>query len=231
MNTVVFDLDGTLLDTLTDLSNAVNHALREHGLPERTTAEVRSFLGNGIRFLMEHAVGEHLGECDFEQVFASFRAYYVAHCLDFTAPYPGIMPLLAELKARGVRMAIVSNKLHPAVQSLNQRFFADYVTSAVGESATVRRKPCPDAVMAALRELGSSPSEAIYVGDSEVDLETSQRADLTTIVKFILCSSLFRCWCSGRVLCSGRGPVSGGVLTIIRTRIHTRVYTHAHGDF
>ncbi|MCI7168013.1 MAG: HAD family hydrolase [Bacteroidales bacterium] len=178
MNTVVFDLDGTLLDTLTDLSNAVNHALREHGLPERTTAEVRSFLGNGIRFLMEHAVGEHLGECDFEQVFASFRAYYVAHCLDFTAPYPGIMPLLAELKARGVRMAIVSNKLHPAVQSLNQRFFADYVTSAVGESATVRRKPCPDAVMAALRELDSSPSEAIYVGDSEVDLETSQRAGL-----------------------------------------------------
>ncbi len=178
LRTVVFDLDGTLLDTLADLSASVNHALREHHIPERSTAEVRQFLGNGIRYLMRHAAGEHLSEEAFTPVFDSFRQHYVEHCLDRTQPYPGIMQLLQELKRHGVKMAIVSNKLHPAVQELSHRFFDGFITSAVGESATVRRKPNPDAVLAALNELGSSPEEAIYVGDSEVDLATAKNAGL-----------------------------------------------------
>ncbi len=178
LRTVVFDLDGTLLDTLADLSASVNHALREHHIPERSTAEVRQFLGNGIRYLMRHAAGEQLSEEAFAPVFDSFRQHYVEHCLDRTQPYPGIMPLLQELKRHGVKMAIVSNKLHPAVQELSHRFFDGFITSAVGESATVRRKPNPDAVLAALNELGSSPEEAIYVGDSEVDLATAKNAGL-----------------------------------------------------
>ncbi len=178
IRTVVFDLDGTLLDTLDDLAASVNHALRTHGLPERSTAEVRRFLGNGIRYLMRHAAGESLSEEAFEPVFESFRTHYVKHCLDRTRPYPGIMPLLQELKQRGVKMAIVSNKLHPAVQELSQRFFDGYISSAVGESATVRRKPNPDAVLAALKELDATPDEAIYVGDSEVDLATAKNAGL-----------------------------------------------------
>ena len=178
LKTIVFDLDGTLLDTLGDLAASVNYALASHHLPERSLEEVRHFLGNGIRRLMLDAVGGKVQGDAFEEVFASFRQYYMEHCLDTTCPYPGIMSLLQQLKARGVKMAIVSNKLHPAVQELNQRFFSAYISTAVGESATVRRKPNPDAVLAALDELGSSPSEAIYVGDSEVDLATAQNAGL-----------------------------------------------------
>lgn len=178
LKTIVFDLDGTLLDTLGDLAASVNYALAAHHLPERTLMEVRQFLGNGIRRLMLDAVdGKVEGEA-FEPVFASFRQHYMEHCLDTTSPYPGIMSLLKELKERGVKMAIVSNKLHPAVQELNRRFFSQYISTAVGESDKVRRKPNPDAVLAALEELGSSPSEALYVGDSEVDLQTAQHAGL-----------------------------------------------------
>ncbi len=178
LHTVIFDLDGTLLDTLGDLAQSVNHALRAHGLPERSSADIRNFLGNGIRNLVQQAAGKEVASEKFEEVFQTFRSYYVEHCLDATCPYPGVLPLLAELKRRGVKMAIVSNKLHPAVQELNEHFFKEYITSAVGESATVRRKPNPDAVLAALKELGSTPEEAIYVGDSEVDLATAQNAGL-----------------------------------------------------
>lgn len=179
LDTVVFDLDGTLLDTLNDLANSVNYALAKHNLPTRTIPEVRRFLGNGIRYLMKKSVGDNMqDDCEFEPVFQSFRSHYVEHCLDTTQPYPGIMPLLKALKQRGIKMAIVSNKLHPAVQELAHRFFEGYISSAVGESLTVRRKPNPDAVLAALNELGSTPNNAIYVGDSEVDLETSKNAGL-----------------------------------------------------
>lgn len=178
LNTVIFDLDGTLLDTLEDLTNSVNHALTLHGLKARKTSEVRQFLGNGIRYLMKKAVGDNVGEDDFEVIFQSFRSYYVEHCLDVTKPYPGIMQLLEQLKQKGVKMAIVSNKLHPAVQELSHRFFEGYIQSAVGESATVRRKPNPDAVLEALTQLQSQPNDAIYVGDSEVDLETAKNAHL-----------------------------------------------------
>lgn len=176
LNTVIFDLDGTLLNTLTDLTNSVNYALRSHQLKERSQSEVRQFLGNGIRHLMTCAVEQAVTGQAFEQVFATFRSHYVAHCFDTTQPYPGIINLLNELKQRNIKMAIVSNKLHPAVQELAQRFFKGYITSAVGESATVRRKPNPDAVLAALNQLGSQPHQAVYVGDSEVDLATAHNA-------------------------------------------------------
>lgn len=178
LNTVIFDLDGTLLDTLADLSDSVNFALRTHHLPEHSYQAIRGFLGNGIRCLMQSAVGGAVTGEQFEEVFQTFRSHYVEHCLDKTCPYPGIMPLLHNLKAKGVKMAIVSNKLNQAVQELNHHFFEDIIESAVGESATVRRKPNPDAVLEALRQLGSTKDEAIYVGDSEVDLETSKNAGL-----------------------------------------------------
>jgi len=181
-DTVVFDLDGTLLDTLDDLASSVNHALSSYGLPARSLAEVRGFLGNGIRFLMEHAAGDAAHGAMFEKVFQAFRSHYIGHCLDSTKPFPGIMQLLAALKGAGVKMAIVSNKLHPAVQELNERFFQGYISTAVGESATVRRKPNPDAVLAALKQLGSSPERAVYVGDSEVDLATAQNAGLPCVL-------------------------------------------------
>lgn len=188
INTIVFDLDGTLLDTIDDLADAVNYALRTNGLPERSRAEVRSFLGNGIRVLMSKSSGFSEEEAEsrisrekFEEAFQCFKEYYVDHCLIKTQPYPGIMSLLDRLKAEGFKMAIVSNKLHAAVKQLADRFFSGYVASAVGESPTVRRKPCPDAVLTALSELGSTREESVYVGDSEVDIETSRAAGIPGI--------------------------------------------------
>ena len=178
IRSILFDLDGTLLDTLDDLANSVNYALRTHHLPERSHTEIRSFLGNGIRNLMLDAVGRGMSDEAFEPVFQTFRTYYVEHCLDKSKPFAGIIDLLKALQQRGITMAVVSNKLHPAVAELNERFFKDYITSAVGESATVRRKPNPDAVLAALSELGCSKDEAVYVGDSEVDLHTAQNAGM-----------------------------------------------------
>ena len=182
LNTVVFDLDGTLLDTLGDLAGSVNYALRKHGLPECSLQEVRSCLGNGIVRLMQGAVKNAVQGEAFEEVFQTFRSHYLEHCLDTTQPYPGILPMMEKLRESGVKIAIVSNKLHPAVQELNRRFFADLVTSAVGESETVRRKPHPDGVLKALEELGSRPEEAVYVGDSEVDWETARQAGLRCVL-------------------------------------------------
>ena len=178
IRSILFDLDGTLLDTLDDLANSVNYALRTHHLPERSHTEIRSFLGNGIRNLMLDAVGRGMSDEAFEPVFQTFRTYYVEHCLDKSKPFAGIIDLLKALQQRGITMAVVSNKLHPAVVELNERFFKEYITSAVGESATVRRKPNPDAVLAALSELGCCKDEAVYVGDSEVDLHTAQNAGM-----------------------------------------------------
>lgn len=176
VDTVVFDLDGTLLDTLDDLVESVNYALEKHGLPLRTKQEVRSFLGNGIRFLMEKAVGERIASHEerFLPVFQSFRAHYVDHCLDATRPYEGIVEMLRALKEKGFKLAIVSNKLQPAVTELNERFFRDVISVAIGESADVRRKPFPDSVLKAMGELRSTCEQTVYVGDSEVDIETAK---------------------------------------------------------
>ncbi len=180
-DTIIFDLDGTLLYTLDDLANSVNHALCTFGLPIKPPHEIRLLLGNGVRRLVQGAAPADISGELFEQVFQCFRAHYVEHCYDTTRPYPGILPLLGKLKARGTKMAIVSNKLQPAVTELNKRFFSEYITVAVGESATVRRKPCPDAVLEALRLLGSSPENALYAGDSEVDIETAENAGMNGI--------------------------------------------------
>lgn len=172
----VFDLDGTLLDTLTDLAASVNHALQLHGLPPRSRQEVRRFLGNGVRNLMLQSVEGRLSEAEFEQALSDFRQHYGIHCMDATQPFPGIMELLEALRSRHIPMAIVSNKLQSAVTELNRHFFSCYISTAVGESETVRRKPRPDAVLQALKEMGVEPHEAVYVGDSEVDWETAQNA-------------------------------------------------------
>ena len=179
--TFVFDLDGTLLDTLSDISAAVNHALALHGLPAKTADEVRRCLGNGYARLIGDVTG--YGEADERTlaILADFQAYYQQHLADLTAPYDGILPLLRQLRARGARIGIVSNKGHEAVGQLAERFFAGLVDVAVGESATVRRKPCPDAVLEVMRTLGSTPDAALYVGDSEVDIETARRAGIACL--------------------------------------------------
>jgi len=177
-HTVIFDLDGTLLDTLEDLAGSVNFALKENGYPERTLPEVRGFLGNGIRYLIRRAVPEDISEEDYEKTFQCFRRYYLVHCMDKTKPYEGIIDLLKELKTNHFKLGIVSNKLQPAVEELNACFFSDLVDVAIGESKEVRRKPAPDTVLMALQRLNSVREDAIYVGDSEVDILTANQTGL-----------------------------------------------------
>lgn len=178
---VVFDLDGTLLNTLEDLAASVNYALRSNHYPERSQKEVRSYLGNGIRFLMRKAAPEAISEEQFEKTFCDFKSYYMEHCMDSTCPYDGVLELMAELKDMGYTMAIVSNKLQPAVTELNEKFFSKYVSVAIGESAEVHRKPAPDSVFKALEMMGAKAEDAVYIGDSEVDMQTAQNASLPCI--------------------------------------------------
>lgn len=182
-DTYIFDLDGTLLETLEDLTAAVNYAMRTHGMPEHSLADVRRFVGNGVKMLMVRAVPSGEANPQFEAAFATFRAYYMDHSLDTTRPYAGIPELLAELKSRGKRIAVVSNKFCAATQSLCRHFFPDTVEVAIGEheSEGIRKKPASDTVIEALKQLGVGKENAVYVGDSEVDLQTARNAGLPCI--------------------------------------------------
>lgn len=180
-NTVIFDLDGTLLDTLDDLTGSVNTALRKNGMPERTRDEVCSFVGNGILKLMERAVPQGQANPLFAAAFQDFREDYAVHCSDHTKPYPGIMPVLKQLRDEGYRLAIVSNKADFAVKELRDIYFDGLIDVAIGERESVRKKPAPDTVLTALYELGAGKEEAVYVGDSEVDIETAKNAGMDEI--------------------------------------------------
>lgn len=178
---IIFDLDGTLTDTLEDLFISVNYALRSCELPERQLDEVRRFVGNGVRKLIERAVPEGTDLSLLEKCFEAFRAHYVIHCQDHTCLYPGIATLLMTLHAKGYRMAVVSNKLQTGVDELARTFFKGVIDVAIGEQQGVPRKPEPDMVIHALEQLGVSKEEAIYVGDSDVDLQTASNAGLPCI--------------------------------------------------
>ncbi len=181
INTVIFDMDGTVLNTLDDLTISVNYVLARFGMPKRKESEYRRFFGSGIRYAISCAVPEGTPEEIIDEMIPVFREYYDVHCLDRTRPYDGIVELMKLLKEQGYRMAIVSNKIDSAVKELNERFFSDYVDIAIGEKEGVRRKPAPDTVEQALNELGSVKEEAVYIGDSEVDLQTAINSGLPCI--------------------------------------------------
>ncbi len=181
---LLFDLDGTLLDTLDDLHAAVCYALEKQGLPARTRAQVRDFIGNGIVMLMKRAVGEDaLPTVDIAQVMADFKDYYGAHCQDKTAPYDGILELLSALKAQGKKIAVVSNKADFAVKKLCEGYFSGLIDVAIGENEAggVKKKPAPDTVFAAVNALGGALENAVYIGDSEVDIQTANNAGIECI--------------------------------------------------
>ncbi len=210
-DTIIFDLDGTLLNTLEDLKNSLNHALSVMGFPIRTLEEVRLAVGNGARMLIRRSVPESVndtvshGAADavIEETLSHVRAYYEKHCNDCTAPYDGIFPMLQELKNRGFRLAVVSNKPDAAVKTLCSLYFSNWISVAIGEREGVRRKPAPDSVYTALRELDASSAgsiscgdiptsdisstdplfirRALYVGDSDVDIATAAAADMDCI--------------------------------------------------
>ena len=175
-DTYIFDLDGTLLSSLDDLAASTNYALRWAGMPERTTEEVRMFVGNGVKLLMERAIPDGQQNPRFEEVYAKFREHYLKHNLDRTRPYEGVIGMLRELKRRGKKLAIVSNKFYAATQELARHFFADTIEVAIGERENIRKKPAPDTVLEALRQLGAPKEGAVYVGDSDVDVMTAKNS-------------------------------------------------------
>lgn len=179
--TYIFDLDGTLLSTLADLAASTNYALRTHHMPERSLDEVRRFVGNGVKKLMERAIPDGLNNPLFEETFATFRQHYMQHNLDTTQPYPGIMQLLEQLKAEGKSIAVVSNKFYAATRELCRHFFGDLVPVAIGEREDIRKKPAPDTVIEALRELGVDKEGAVYIGDSDVDIMTAKNSGMPCV--------------------------------------------------
>lgn len=179
--TAIFDLDGTLLNTLEDLTAAVNHTLIQFGYPTHSSETVRGFVGNGLHKLMERSIPNGLNNPDCENAFKELKTYYTAHCKEKTAPYPGILELLKELQTRGISLAIVSNKNDAAVKELAHEFFGDLISVAIGETPQIQRKPSPDTVFAAVRELECDIKDCIYIGDSEVDLQTAANADIDCI--------------------------------------------------
>ena len=183
-DTVIFDLDGTLLDTLDDLAAAINVALDTCGFPMRTREEVRAFVGNGVAKLVDRAVPEGTVSPEKEKVLKTFKEYYSAHSRNLTRPYPGIPELVEALGEYGIRMAIVSNKFQTAVEELNTYYFRERIPVASGENeaAGIRKKPAPDMVFSALKRLGSEPAHALYIGDSEVDVETAAAAGMDCLL-------------------------------------------------
>ena len=179
--TLIFDLDGTLLDTLQDLAAATNYTLKKNGFPERTTDEVRMFVGNGIRKLIERAVPAGTSVAVQARVYADFNVYYKAHCADTTCTYPGVLQLLEEARALGCQTAIVSNKADYGVQELAKQYFPGLLDAAIGEQAGIAKKPAPDMLVAIMEKLGADKESTIYIGDSDTDLMTAANTGIPCI--------------------------------------------------
>lgn len=174
----VFDMDGTILDTLEDLKDSLNVILTKHGYSTRTLEEVRGFVGNGILKLIERAVPEECNEEQIKMVYNDFIPYYREHSADKTRPYEGIVSLLLELKKSGMKLAVVSNKADVAVQDLCVQYFDGLFDVAAGEQEGMAKKPAPDMVELVLSTLQVSKEDAVYIGDSEVDVATAKNSGL-----------------------------------------------------
>ena len=174
----IFDMDGTILDTIQDLSDTLNYSLTACGYPERTLAEAKSFVGNGIRRLIEQAVPENTAAEKVDEVFRVFNEHYVDHCRDKTKPYDGIEELIRDLRAEGVITAVVSNKADYAVQELSVEFFEGLFDFSIGMRDDIRKKPYPDSVNMVLAQFGIDREDSVYIGDSEVDLATAKNAEM-----------------------------------------------------
>ena len=180
--TAIFDLDGTLLDTLEDLTDSVNYVLEEQGFPTRSMKEIREFIGNGIRKLIERSVPNGTSSECVDLVYQNFKNYYRSHCMEKTKPYEGILELLEHLKQAGCKTAVVSNKADYAVQILCEKYFGNLLDAVLGEKSETPKKPAPDAVYKILEQLGESTENAVYIGDSDVDIITARNTGLDEII-------------------------------------------------
>lgn len=181
--TVIFDLDGTLLNTLDDLADSTNYALSRFGYPTRTIDEVRQFVGNGVAKLIERAIPEGKNNPNFEKCLAIFKENYAQNMYNKTAPYNGIIEMLSNLKSKGIKIAVVSNKFDLAVKELCKKYFEGFIDFAAGENEAqgIKKKPAPDTVISVLNEFNFAPEDAVYVGDSDVDIMTAKNSKMPCI--------------------------------------------------
>lgn len=181
--TVIFDLDGTLLNTLDDLADSTNYALSKFGYPTRTIDEVRQFVGNGVAKLIERAIPEGKNNPNFEKCLAIFKENYAQNMYNKTAPYNGIIEMLSNLKSKGIKIAVVSNKFDLAVKELCKKYFEGFIDFAAGENEAqgIKKKPAPDTVISVLNEFNFAPEDAVYVGDSDVDIMTAKNSQMPCI--------------------------------------------------
>ncbi len=180
---VIFDLDGTLLNTLDDLADSTNYALAKFGYPTRTIEEVRQFVGNGVARLIERAIPTGKNNPNFEKCLAIFKENYAKNMYNKTAPYAGILEMLSNLKSKGLKIAVVSNKFDLAVKELCKKYFDGYIDFAAGENEAqgIKKKPAPDTVFTVLKEFELNPEDAVYVGDSDVDIMTAKNSQMPCI--------------------------------------------------
>lgn len=188
-NTVIFDLDGTLLNTLDDLRDSLNEVLSLHAYATKSIEEVKRYVGNGVRNLVRLSIPEKCSEKEVNQIMEEFKDNYKHNMQNKTRPYNGIMELLLDLYRFNYKIAIVSNKYDAAVKELSRTYFGNLIPVAIGETAEVKRKPAPDSIYEAIRELGSELSRTILVGDSETDARTAKNAG----IPFIGVTWGFRC--------------------------------------
>lgn len=179
---IIFDLDGTILNTLEDLTSSLNVVLANHGYPRRTLSEVRGFVGNGIRLLIERALPDGIPDATLDRLYQDFIQYYGQHCADQTGPYEGIPELLQEVRSRGYRTAVVSNKADSAVKMLCNQYFNGLFDMVVGERDGIPRKPAPDSVNQILDSLQITRERTVYIGDSDVDIATARNAGMDGII-------------------------------------------------
>lgn len=181
INTVIFDFDGTLLNTLEDLTDSVNHMMRMHNYPERTIDEIRSFIGNGIPTLIRRSVPSDIDESVAQECTKEMKEYYKTHAKIKTKPYNGIDELLSQLQKRKIKTAVVTNKAEPAAKLLCKEFFGDIFNVVIGDNGIDKLKPAPDNVFKAIKLLDSNNENILYVGDSDVDIITANNASLTSV--------------------------------------------------
>lgn len=178
---IAFDLDGTILNTLGDLHASINHVLESYNFPERTIDEVRCFVGNGVLKLVERAVPSGTSRDIILEIFNKFKEYYLAHLTVKSVPYDGVIDLIKELRKRGYKIAVVSNKIHPAVVALCDEYFEGLIDFSLGEDPIRPKKPHPEMLNYAMESLGVTSDETLYVGDSEVDIETAINSNVDYI--------------------------------------------------
>ncbi|MGN0031905.1 MAG: HAD family hydrolase [Candidatus Gastranaerophilaceae bacterium] len=180
---IIFDLDGTLLNTLEDLKDSTNYALEQFQYPQRNLDEIRNFVGNGVKLLIERAIPQGIENPNFEKCLQTFKEHYSKNMYNKTAPYPEIINMLKKLKEKNYKIAVVSNKFDAAVKELCKKYFKDLIDIAIGENeaAGINKKPAPDTVFKAIFELNGTVSKSVYVGDSDVDIQTAKNSFMPCI--------------------------------------------------